>query len=97
MPAHPVPSLTNAPRRYKDRRISMDEGNGRIWIAMISPPTPDCRGGVFAVFAKIPPPVPFLTIMPIPCFPDCRPPMGTYGLYYGTPHRYGLREMELLD
>ena len=34
---------------------------GGVWrtmrIAMISPPTPDCRGGVFAVFAKIPPPV----------------------------------------
>jgi len=28
-----------------------------IWIAMISLPTPDCRGGAFAVFAKIPPPV----------------------------------------
>ena len=25
-------------------------------IAMVSPQTPDCRGGVFAVFAKIPPP-----------------------------------------
>ena len=30
---------------------------GGIWIAMISPPTPDCRGGAFAVFAKIPPPI----------------------------------------
>ena len=34
---------------------------GGIWIAMriamASPQTPDCRGGVFAVFAKIPPPV----------------------------------------
>ena len=29
---------------------------GGIWIAMASPQTPDCRGGVFAVFAKIPPP-----------------------------------------
>ena len=33
---------------------------GGIWIAMrvamASPLTPDCRGGVFAVFAKIPPP-----------------------------------------
>jgi len=26
-------------------------------IAMKSPQTPDCRGGVFAVFAKIPPPI----------------------------------------
>ena len=35
-------------------------GNGRPWgavrIAMPSPQMPDCRGGVFAVFAKIPPP-----------------------------------------
>ena len=34
---------------------------GGVWramqTAMISPPTPDCRGGVFAVFAKISPPV----------------------------------------
>ncbi len=33
---------------------------GGIWIAMriamASSPTPDCRGGVFAVFAKISPP-----------------------------------------
>ena len=29
---------------------------GAMRIAMISPQTPDCRGGVFAVFAKIPPP-----------------------------------------
>ena len=31
-----------------------------LWLAMrpamISPQKPDCRGGVFAVFAKIPPP-----------------------------------------
>ena len=27
-------------------------------IAMPSPQTPDCKGGVFAVFAKIPPPIP---------------------------------------
>ncbi len=34
---------------------------GDIWVAMRSamksPQTPDCRGGVFAVFAKIPPPI----------------------------------------
>ena len=33
---------------------------GDIWVAMRSamksPQTPDCRGGVFAIFAKIPPP-----------------------------------------
>ena len=30
---------------------------GAMRIAMPSPQTPDCRGGVFAVFAKIPPPI----------------------------------------
>ena len=35
---------------------------GGIGIAMISLPTPDCRGGAFAVFAKIPPPVPLSCI-----------------------------------
>ena len=30
---------------------------GAMRIAMKSPQTPDCRGGVFAVFAKIPPPI----------------------------------------
>jgi len=47
------------PRRYKDRAGSALMGG--VWramrIAMISPPMPDCRGGVFAVFAKIPPPI----------------------------------------
>ena len=33
--------------------------NGGTRIAMISPQTPDCRGGVFAVFAKISPPTRF--------------------------------------
>ena len=32
-------------------------GDGRPLGAMPSPQTPDCRGGVFAVFAKIPPPI----------------------------------------
>ena len=48
---------------------------GDIWVAMRSamksPQTPDCRGGVFAVFAKIPPPIPSLAAhpieAPIPC------------------------------
>jgi len=44
-------------------------GNGRplgaMRIAMKSPQTPDCRGGVFAVFAKIPPPIPSLAAQPI--------------------------------
>ena len=46
-------------------------GNGRIWIAMPSPQTPDCRGGVFAVFAKIPPPIcpPYARILSRPPFP----------------------------
>ena len=30
---------------------------GAMRRARASPPTPDCRGGVFAVFAKISPPV----------------------------------------
>ena len=44
-------------------------GNGRplgaMRIAMKSPQTPDCRGGVFAVFAKIPPPIPSPAAHPI--------------------------------
>ena len=40
--------------------MRMEATMGGIWIAMriamASPPTPDCRGGVFAVFAKISPP-----------------------------------------
>ena len=44
-------------------------GNGRplgaMRIAMPSPQTPDCRGGVFAVFAKIPPPIPSPAAHPI--------------------------------
>ena len=45
------------------------------------------RGGRGLRNAKIPPPAPSRTIMPIPCPPDCRPPMGIYGLYHdhGTP------------
>ena len=42
---------------------------GDIWVAMRSamksPQTPDCRGGVFAVFAKIPPPIPSPAAHPI--------------------------------
>ena len=50
-------------------------GNGRplgaMRIAMKSPQTPDCRGGVFAVFAKIPPPTcpPHARILSRPPFP----------------------------
>ena len=48
---------------------------GDIWVAMRSamkaPQTPDCRGGVFAVFAKIPPPIcpPYARILSRPPFP----------------------------
>ena len=42
---------------------------GDIWVAMRSamksPQTPDCRGGGFAVFAKIPPPIPSPAAHPI--------------------------------
>ena len=38
---------------------------GAMRIAMPSPQTPDCRGGVFAVFAKIPPPIPSPAAHPI--------------------------------
>jgi len=42
---------------------------GDIWIAMRctmqSPQMADCRGGVFAVFAKIPPPIPSPATHPI--------------------------------
>ena len=42
---------------------------GDIWVAMRSamksPQMDDCRGGVFAVFAKIPPPIPFPAVPPI--------------------------------
>ena len=48
---------------------AMGGGNGRplgaMRTAMKSPPTPDCRGGVFAVFAKIPPPIPSPAAHPI--------------------------------
>ena len=44
---------------------------GAMRIAMPSPQMPDCRGGVFAVFAKIPPPIPSPAAHPteasIPC------------------------------
>ena len=40
-------------------------------IAMPSPQTPDCRGGVFAVFAKIPPPIPSLAAHPIEASIPC--------------------------
>ena len=52
------------PRRYENRTspytawyVHGGDAMGGTRIAMISPQTPDCRGGVFAVFAKIPPPV----------------------------------------
>ena len=38
---------------------------------MKSPQTPDCRGGVFAVFAKIPPPIPSPAAHPIEASIPC--------------------------
>ena len=57
---------------------------GDIWVAMRSamksPQTPDCRGGVFAVFAKIPPPIPSLAAHPIEAsFPCGDVPHGPVG------------------
>ena len=60
------------PRRYKGRRAIPRPGmngalplrrgsGGECWSLAIArhglPAMPDCRGGVFAVFAKIPPPI----------------------------------------
>ena len=51
--------------------MRMAAAMGDIWIAMKSPQMADCRGGVFAVFAKIPPPIPSPAAhpleAPIPC------------------------------
>ena len=43
---------------------------GAMRIAMKSPQMDDCRGGVFAVFAKIPPPIPSPAAHPIRCLPS---------------------------
>ena len=83
------------PRRYKNHRVSGGRhagwawyahgggGNGRplgaMRTAMKSPQTPDCRGGVFAVFAKIPPP----TAHPPPRKPS--PPVPSTMRGYGRP------------
>ena len=56
-------------------------------IAMKSPQTPDCRGGVFAVFAKIPPPIPSPAAppieAPIPCG-DSRMVMSAQRVFVAT-------------
>ena len=50
-------------------------------VAMASPPTPDCRGGVFAVFAKIPPPIcpPYARILSDASLPRGDGPHGHVG------------------
>ena len=74
----------------------MDEGYGRIWIAVISPPMPTVGAGSSQREDSPARPLPQ---RPYHASPTASPSMETLRFLQrrGTPRRYALREMELHD